>query len=72
MTFSKQLRAARKAANLTQAEAAQICRVSKRKYEQWEAGESAPPFEVEAITRERVISNLGFNVASEIPRHLSR
>jgi transcriptional regulator with XRE-family HTH domain len=58
MTFSKQLRGARKAANLTQAEAARICRVSKRTFEKWEAGESAPPFEVEVITRERVLAKL--------------
>lgn len=62
MTFARQLRHAR--ADKTQAEAARISRVSKRTYEKWEAGESAPPFDAEAITRERVLARLTINAAN--------
>jgi transcriptional regulator with XRE-family HTH domain len=64
MTFSKQLRTARRAANLTQAEAAALIGVSKRTYEKWEAGEASPPPEVAAITRERVLARLGVKGSS--------
>lgn len=52
------LRAARKAARLTQADAAKLCGVSKRTLEKWEAGELSPPPEALAITRERVLARL--------------
>lgn len=58
MTFARQLRHARKAANLTQADAANIIGVSKRTLEKWEAGEISPPPEAAAITRERVLARL--------------
>ena len=58
MSFSSDLRAARKAAQLTQADAAKICGIGKRTFEKWEAGELAPPPEAGAITRERVLARL--------------
>jgi transcriptional regulator with XRE-family HTH domain len=58
MSFARDLRAARKAARLTQADAAKLCGVGKRTFEKWEAGELAPPPEAGAITRERVLARL--------------
>ena len=58
MSFARDLRAARKAAQLTQADAAKLCGVGKRTLEKWEAGELAPPPESLAITRERVLARL--------------
>ena len=58
MSFARDLRAARKAARLTQADAAKICGIGKRTFEKWEAGELAPPPEAGAITRERVLARL--------------
>ena len=58
MSFARDLRAARKAALLTQADAAKLCGVGKRTLEKWEAGELAPPPEALAITRERVLARL--------------
>ena len=58
MSFARDLRAARKAAKLTQADAAKVCGVGKRTFEKWEAGELSPPPEAGAITRERVLARL--------------
>ncbi len=58
MSFAHALRAARKAARLTQADAAKMCGVGKRTFEKWEAGVIAPPPEAGAITRERVLARL--------------
>ena len=58
MSFARDIRAARKAAQLTQADAAKLCGVGKRTLEKWEAGEITPPPEALAITRERVLSRL--------------
>lgn len=58
MSFARDLRDARKAARLTQADAAKLCGIGKRTFEKWEAGELAPPPEAGAITRERVLARL--------------
>jgi transcriptional regulator with XRE-family HTH domain len=58
LSFSRDLRAARKAAQLTQADAAKVCGIGKRTFEKWEAGELSPPPEAGAITRERVLARL--------------
>jgi len=63
VSFARDLRAARKAAQLTQADAAKVCGVGKRTFEKWEAGELSPPPEAGAITRERVLARLAPGLA---------
>lgn len=58
MSYGEKLRRARKAAGLTQAQAADVLKISKRHLEKIEAGEVIPPSDGQAITRERLLATL--------------
>ncbi len=58
MSYGEKLRKARKAAGLTQAQAADVLNISKRQLEKIESGEVLPPTVRQAITRERLLATL--------------
>lgn len=57
-SYGDQLRDARKAAGLTQKEAAEMFGVSKTTWITWESGESTPPADNEVVTQEALLDGL--------------
>ncbi len=57
-SFADKVRAARKRAGLTQAQAAEILEIIPNTLARWERGERTPPRESEIITQEEVLRGL--------------